>query len=182
LTIAIAGAERPALVHHLGERVGRIQADRREQRQHLAREVLAHPGALRRRKRLVRAQPHALRGQRREDLAVVEAILLGHHRPRLRTHLGVERAQARGGRGGRGQRPAQLLDHPGHADLEELVHVAAEDAQEPQPLEQRHVGVLRQREHPSVEGELRELSIQEERDVLGQGQPGGLARALDHQL
>ena len=48
---------------------------------------------------------------------------------------------------------------PGDADLEELVEVAADDAQEAQPLEQRNVRVLRQREDAPVEREQRQLAV-----------------------
>ena len=40
----------------------------------------------------------------------------------------------------------QLLAQPRDADLEELVQIAADDAQEAQPLEQRDRRILRQRE------------------------------------
>jgi len=52
----------------------------------------------------------------------------------------------------------QLLD-AGDADLEEFVEVARGDAEESQPLEQRHGGVLGLGEHALVELELRELAV-----------------------
>ncbi len=54
-----------------------------------------------------------------------------------------------------------LLLQAGDADLEELVQVAADDAQEPQPLEQRHRRVLGLRQHAPVELEQAELAVEE---------------------
>ncbi len=48
---------------------------------------------------------------------------------------------------------AELLAHPGDADLEEFVQIAADDAQEAQTLEQRDSGILRQGEDASIERE-----------------------------
>src|SRR3546814_15759486 len=44
--------------------------------------------------------------------------------------------------------------------LEELVEVLAEDGEELGPLEQRHLGVLGQRQDPGVEVEPGELAVQ----------------------
>ena len=52
-----------------------------------------------------------------------------------------------------------LMDQSGDADLEELVEVGVGDAQERQPLEQRHVVVFGQFEHAAVELELRQLAV-----------------------
>ena len=55
---------------------------------------------------------------------------------------------------------------PGDADFEEFVEVAREDAEESQPLEQRHVRILGQRQDATVECELRQLAV--EQRSLGQ--------------
>jgi len=47
-----------------------------------------------------------------------------------------------------------------HPDLEKFVQVVADDAQEAQPLQQRHVGIFGLRQHSSVELELRQFPIQ----------------------
>ncbi len=54
----------------------------------------------------------------------------------------------------------QLLLDAGDPDLEELVEIAAGDAEEAQPLEERRVGVRGQREHAPVEGEERKLAVE----------------------
>ena len=54
-----------------------------------------------------------------------------------------------------------LVLQAGHPHLEELVEVLAEDGEELRPLEQRHVGVLGQRQHPGVEVEPGQLTVQE---------------------
>src|SRR5690606_573583 len=55
--------------------------------------------------------------------------------------------------------------HRGRADLEELVQVGAGDAQEAQALEQRHGRVLRLRQDPEVEIQLRQLAVGVQRGV-----------------
>ena len=55
----------------------------------------------------------------------------------------------------------QLVHQAGHAHTEELVEVRREDRAEPHALEQRHVVVGCQLEHPSVEVEPRQLAIEE---------------------
>ena len=54
----------------------------------------------------------------------------------------------------------ELLLQPGDAYLEELVEVGAEDREELRALEQRQRGVLRERQHASVELEPRELAVE----------------------
>ena len=49
----------------------------------------------------------------------------------------------------------------GHAHHEKLVQVRAEDGEKLHPLEERHLGILRLFEHPAVELEPRQLSIDE---------------------
>src|SRR5204862_179705 len=52
----------------------------------------------------------------------------------------------------------QLLES-GDANLEELIEIAAGDAEEPEPLEQRHRLIERLVEHPLIELEKRQLAI-----------------------
>ena len=84
---------------------------------------------------------------------------------------------------------SQLLLETGDADLEVLVEIAAEDAKKTQPLEQRHVGVLRQRENAAIECEERQLAIDRRR--IGSGHrrrsrrrrrrcSGGVGRRVRH--
>ncbi len=93
--------------------------------------------------------------------------LLGEHRrlPLAQVaHLCPDLAQqfdevaAVGARGAQSSR--ELLHQARHANLEELVEVFAEDREELRPLEQRHRGVLGEREHPRVELEERELAVE----------------------
>ncbi len=67
---------------------------------------------------------------------------------------------------------------PGDPDLEELVEIAAEDAEELEPLEQRRAGVERFVEDPPVELEPGELAVQVERRVpkIYRGRGGRLKR------
>jgi hypothetical protein len=52
-----------------------------------------------------------------------------------------------------------LLLQAGDTDLEELIDVLAQDRQEAHPLEQRERFVLRHGQHPLVEVELGQLSV-----------------------
>jgi hypothetical protein len=54
-----------------------------------------------------------------------------------------------------------LLLEAGDADFEELVEVARDDAEEAQALEQRHAARRRPGQNAPVEGEQRELPVEE---------------------
>ena len=59
-----------ALIHHLREGVGRVQADRGQQGAHFAVEILLDPGALRLVAVAVAQQMHARFAQGRQDFAI----------------------------------------------------------------------------------------------------------------
>ena len=61
----------------------------------------------------------------------------------------------------RGRAELDLLLQARDADLEELVEVRRDDAEEAQPLEQRHRLVLGLREHAAVEFERLQLAVEE---------------------
>ena len=63
--------------------------------------------------------------------------------------------------------PAIFCLIPATRHLEELVEVAARDAQEAEPLEQRHLFVAREGEHPLVEGEEAQLAVGQQRRPRG---------------
>ena len=66
----------------------------------------------------------------------------------------------------------------GHADHEELVEVAGEDGEELGPLEDGQLVVLGELEHPLVEGQPRQLTVEEpvDRQPLVDGDGGGRRR------
>ena len=149
-----------ALVEYPRERVGRIQAQRREHRQDLALEVRARPARLCGRPGRAVDEHDALARQRRAQL-VVPRFVLGVHQPggvvaHLREHLGqghAVRARARVAVG-------DPVPEAGHAHLEELVEVAHRDAQEVQPLQQRYRGVACLGQHPGIEFERRKFMVE----------------------
>ena len=156
------------LVQYLRERVRRVEADRREQRPHLAHEILAHPGAL-----IVvalRVVQHndipAL--QRRHDRLIEQPVLRGDEPVRAIHDGDIRRRLWRGPAG-----LADLLGQIGHADFEEFVHVGRDDADVAQALRQRHRSAGSHREHAFVEREHRQLPVQVE---LGTGLHGGEQR------
>ncbi len=112
-------------------------------------------------------EPHARRRQRRQHLLVQDPVLPRDQRPRLVAHPRDEVARLGKRDARRRDLRAELLLDARDADLEELVQVAADDAQEAQPLEQRHLGVLGQREHAPVEVEQRELAVDGRGDGRG---------------
>ena len=114
-------------------------------------EIVRGPGALRARELGAPDQPHACGLERGQDLLVQHAVLVRDDRARFlaRAGDGVARLLQRHARW-RDFRP-ELLPDAGHADLEELVEVAADDAEEAQPLEQRHAAVLGERQHAPIE-------------------------------
>ncbi len=83
---------------------------------------------------------------------------------------------------GGGELRAQLLLEARDANLEELVEIVADDAQEAQPLEQRNGGVLRQREHAPVECELRQLAIDRRRTVMDSSTAAAASRRPAREL
>ena len=99
------------------------------------------------------------RRQRRQDRLVQQPILLGDQHPRLVVDDAQQRAQSRQRHARRREPRAELLLEPGDPDLEELVEIVADDAEEAEPLEQRGRRILRERQHPAIERELRQLAI-----------------------
>jgi hypothetical protein len=75
------------------------------------------------------------------------------------------------------QRHLQLLVQAGDADHEELVQVPGVDGQELHPLQQRPAGAQRLVQHAIVEGQPRDLAVDEQRGVVqvgrGDGDGGG---------
>jgi hypothetical protein len=59
------------------------------------------------------------------------------------------------------------------AHLEKLVEVGRDDAQKPQPLQQRHVRALGPVQHPLIEGKNAVVAVQELDGWRGGGHRGG---------
>ena len=158
-----------ALVDHLRKRVRRVEADRRQQRPDLALEILGDPGALRRVAVGVAQHANTGRGERGQDLTVERAVHLGDQRLRALADLGQVRLELlhRGAHERRLQ--PQLFAQAGDPDLEELVEIAADDAQETQPLEQRRGRILGQRQHAPVEVEGGQFAVNRRRAQLLDG-------------
>src|SRR5690349_20083537 len=62
----------------------------------------------------------------------------------------------------------ELVEEAGHPDHEELVQIRGVDRAEAQLLEQRHVRILGELEHPLVEVEPGELAVEIEARVVDQ--------------
>jgi hypothetical protein len=142
--------------------MGGIEPDRRQDRHHLAEEIGLDPIHLGGGEVGAPQEADALGREAGQHFLVQELVLrldqilrFPHH---LREHLvGTHPLRAHGRRA-----RFDLRLEARHADLEEFVEIAADDAQETQPLEQRRRPVFRLRQHPPVERELAQLAIEVE--------------------
>jgi hypothetical protein len=149
-----------ALVEHAGKGMRGVEADGGEHWHHVAEEITLDPLGLGRGEIRPPQEPDALALEPRQDLLVEQSVLLGDQLVRFLRHLpeqvigrhalGPDRRRAR----------LDLGLQPRDAYLEELVEIAADDAQEPQPLEERRRWIHGLRQHAPVECELSELAIQ----------------------
>ena len=152
-----------------------IQAHGREQRPHFLVEVLLDPGFLGGVAVGAAQQVDAVGGQLREDDVVQQRVLA---RDDLAAFVAgaVQLDLARIG-------AAVFLvlgQQAGHAHLEELVEVAADDGQEAQPFEQGQALVFGVLEHAPVELQQRQLAIQERRRSVLRQRGDGLVRFQLH--
>jgi hypothetical protein len=155
-----------ALVQHAREGVRGVEADRGQDRHHLAQEVGLDPVRLGGSEVGPAQEADALGREPRQDLRVEQLVLLGHQLVRLLRHLPEDELRVHAVGADDGSAGFDLGLQAGDADLEELVEVGGDDAQEPQPLEERRGAVLRLRQHAPVERELADLAVEEQlRDV-----------------
>ena len=154
----------------VGEGQPRPHGEGREHGVDLAVEALVQGPALGRRQVVDAGDLDPRLRERRAQLLAPDAALLGRevrHPPRDAPQHVLPR-QLVGGRGDAARLEGVL--HGRHADHEELVQVAGEDGEELAPLEQRDLGVAREGQHPGVEVEPGELTVDVERRV-GQVEP-----------
>jgi hypothetical protein len=162
------------------ERVRRVDRERRQDREDAIAVERAELLLLGRPQRVPVQQLDALVGERRHELVVVGLGVLHHE---VLTGLqaagqhvtGVEPARRRERHAG-GDAPLEAGD-PHH---EELVEVAREDGHEAYALEQGERLVLGQLQHAGVEGDPRQLAIEE---PVGRQRAGGrVERRVDVEL
>ncbi len=154
----------------VGERVGRVDRERREHREDA---LLEQPLAV----LLLLAVELVPAEQLDPFLAQARAATVPRERPRLALHQLPGRrpdvlehlAGQHAGGGAYGDPRGDPALETGHAHHEELVEVAAEDRQEPGPLQERQRVVLGQLEHALVEPQPRELAVEEPVVVLLDG-------------
>ena len=149
-----------ALVNYLRKRVGRVQADRRQQRAHFAVEIILDPGALRLVAVLVAQQVHARRAQGRQHVVIEDLVLLFHQR--MAFLVDALQIGRQGRVAGQGAADAAGRQQAGHAHFEELIHVAADDAQIAQAFEQGNIRIFGLRHDAPVEGQLRQFPVKQD--------------------
>src|ERR1700693_3081614 len=140
-----------------------VESDRRQQRLHFAPEIVGHPLALRLVAIRVAQEPDPDGSHRREDLLVERAVFFGNQRLRPFADAVEYRAHLMQRHSGRGRLGAKLLAQASDTYFEKLIQIAADDAKEPQTLQQRNARVLRKCQYPLVESQLRELSVDQRR-------------------
>jgi hypothetical protein len=148
-----------ALVDHAWKRVRRIEPDRRQQGPYLLVEVAFHPCLLGRVAVAAAQQKDGVLGQLRQDLVVEQRVLAGDQAARFGADV-FER---------RGEQARQIAvvgvdlvlgQDARHAHFKKFVDIAADDAQEPQALQQWQRHVLSLGQHAHVEFEQREFAIE----------------------
>ena len=163
--LAVAGAhqlqrDREAEIGNERERMRRIDRQRRQQREHLAKEVILQPGLFLARHLRTVDQHDAGLDEFDAQLPPARLLVAGERRDRLGdARQLLRRSQAVRASGG--DAGAQLAAQARHAHHEEFVEVVGRDRQEPHPLQQRMGGVFGLFEHPAVEVEPGQLTVDE---------------------
>ena len=147
-------------VRDVRERVPGVDGERREHREDALLEGLDEELLVVVVEVVPPGEAHAVVGQRRDDLVEEQPLLSVDEDLHALAHLDQLLAGGAPVRRGGAEPGGHLLLEAGHADLEELVEVLAEDGQELGPLEQRHRVVGGQGEHPLVEVEPGELAVE----------------------
>ncbi|MNS16758.1 hypothetical protein D3C72_484170 [compost metagenome] len=177
-----------ALVHQQRERVGRVEADRGDDRGDFVAEVAAHPGLELGCPVTPADEADMVLFQLGQQHVVEDRVLALH----LAVHQVADacqrlmRLQAVGTGLFTGE--VDLLLQAGDADLEELVEVAGEDQQELEAFEQRVVLVQRLFQHTDIELQLREFAMNVQAAVVQawdddcRGRRGCRSRRLCHRF
>ncbi len=144
-----------------------VESHRREHRHQFAEEVVADPGRLGFVPVRAANEVDAVLGELGNDRLVEQFVLARNQR--MRRFRDCPELLARRQAVGRtlGRVGADLFLEAGHAHLEEFVHVARDDAQEAQALQQGHGRIVCLRQHPALKGEYAELAVDE---GIGAGQ------------
>ncbi len=163
-----------ALVEDAREGVRRIQPDGREHRHDLSQEVGLDPVALLFGPVPAPEEADAGAGERRQQVLVPQAVLGGYQLVRDARYVFEHARRQLAVRAGDVGADFDLRLEARHPDLEELVQVAADDAQEAQALQQRHAEVSGLRQDAPVELEQTELAIEVvlRKGTLRHGRPG----------
>ena len=142
------------------ERMRRVDGERREQGKDLPQEVILEPALFLLRDVRPVDQHDALLGQHPAKLEPALLLVGPQRRDRL-PDAGELLGRGQAVRRLDGDAGAQLALEAGDADHEELVEIVGRNRQEPHPLEQRMGLVGRLFEHPPVEMEPGQLSVNE---------------------
>ena len=146
----------------VGERVGRVDGQRREDGEDPVLEELGHLLALVGVQLLPAQDLDAVPGEGRADVVGEHPGGLGDELAGAGEDRVVQFPRHQAGVAGHGEAGRHAALEAGDAHHEELVEVGGEDREEPGPLQQRHaLGVLRQVEHPVVERQPGQFAVGE---------------------
>ncbi len=148
----------------VGKRPAGVGSERRQHGKDLAHEIGAQLVALRLGKLLIAQHVNVGLGQLGIELLAPDDVRLGEELGQRAVNIGqlLARQQAVGRRGGQAQ--LELLLQPGDAHHEKLIHVAMEDGQKLDPLQQRVLG-LRLVQHAAVELDITEFAVDVEAGI-----------------
>ena len=167
-------------VENIRERMRRVESKRRQHRHDFVAEISAQPAGLTRVPVLAMQHAHADFAQRRTQ-HFIPAAVLRIHQFRGAVVDALEQYRVRHAVGSQRNAEVLRLTHGRGADLEEFVQIGAGDTQVLQPLQHRHRTILRLRQHPEIEVELRQFAIEIQRGVaqrIGVLMQLGYCRAL----
>src|SRR5437660_695934 len=147
-------------VRDVGERVRRVDRERREHREDALGERVGGPGPV-----LIgevrgvhQADPFLLEG--RPDLVGEQTVDPGRGRKDPNADLGELLLGTHPVRGRGGDPGLHLIEQPGDADLEELIQALRADRDELQPLKDRTPRIFGERQDPVVEVQPRKLAVE----------------------
>ena len=160
--------------------MGRVDCERRQDREDAVAVGRADPFLLLGAQRVPGEEVDALRSKGRDDSVMVGRGVAPHEFLARREAPGEDVARAHAARGGDGHAGGDTTLEAGDAHHEELIEVAREDREEACALQQRDGVILRELEDTGVERDPGELTIEE--PVDGQDALLGVERRIDVEL
>ena len=168
--------QREAEIGNEGERMRRIDGQRREHREHVGEEIILQPDPLAFRD-FIGLHQHDAGGREFHAQPAPLFLLRGLQPPDGLADARKLLARGHAVVAALGDARPELAAQAGHAHHEELVEVVGRDRQEAKPLEDRMIRIGRLLQNAQVELQPRQLAVDEPRRIVAQIDRGG--RGLD---